>query len=88
MKPDDIPQDVWEQAEMLVISVDGVPTDGGIYNVARALLEAHQRGRREGTEEAATLLHDHATVSNGEFLDPAVPDILAAIRAKAEETAT
>lgn len=41
-KPDDIPQDVWERAKMLVISVDGMPSDGNIYNIAKGAIMAER----------------------------------------------
>lgn len=41
----------------------------------RSMAEA----KREGMEEAATFLRDHVTISSGETLDPAIPEILKAL---------
>lgn len=85
MKPEWCPQEFWELATNL--EMDVAVNHGGEFPapiLAKALLDAHQRGRREGMEEAAALLRDHATISNGEALDPAVPEILAFISAKGQ----
>lgn len=47
----------------------------------RSMAEA----KREGMEEAAALLRDHVTISNGETLDPAIPEILKALYQKASD---
>lgn len=53
-KPDWCPQWAWDAANMAVVHAPDY-TQRLHEDVARALLDAHQRGRREGMEEAAPL---------------------------------
>ena len=56
MKPEWCPQELWDEACKCMtawpLSVEGRS------RIARALLDAHQRGRREGMEEAATMIDE------------------------------
>lgn len=70
MKPEWCPQEVWESAGD---TIGGWTIDDGTNNqfwacqssVAKALLEAHQRGRREGMEEVAVWHDGQAGAARG-----------------------
>lgn len=55
MNPDDIPQWAWDVARNMLAKPI---SPWAVNKIARALLEAHQRGRREGMEEAAGMIEE------------------------------
>lgn len=105
MKPEWCPQWAWDEADRLADASSKYWHDiywGGQSDitlnehVARAILEAHQRGRREGMEEAAEVVRQQVPTIPGDGpTDPiqeaeyfALGHTLIAIRAKAQEVAS
>ncbi len=99
MKPEWCPQDVWEKARRLHIELIKTlayahPSEDEI--IARALLEAEQRGRRMGMEEAAKVAEyagntwsgtrDHMQACQEAAVDDKCVEIASDIRAKMEES--
>lgn len=54
-KPEWCPQDVWDNAEIALKFVPAGDDAAQIASIARAILEAEQRGRRMGMEESAEI---------------------------------
>lgn len=92
MEPDDIPQWAWGEAIRVERSltahrsIGDMPNLANVERIARALIAAEQRGKNEGLAEAAEILRDNCTIAGGEAVDPAAPEIIAAIRSKIKET--
>lgn len=68
-KPDWCPQEIWSKAYSISESVKAECVERGLFlgtgnaidvydhHIARALLEAERRGRRQGMKEAASITH-------------------------------
>lgn len=84
-KPDWCTREVWERAEMLVVSVNGDATESGVYNIARALMEAERRGMEKAASIAEPFVSYGDPVDASVGLGPIGKRIAAAIRAKAQE---
>ena len=96
MKPEWCAQWAWDAASG-ALTASGLANDriGLTAHLARALLDAHQRGRREGMEEAASVARcafddrpHRDSMDWHDGFDDGTKAAEYAIRAKAEETAT
>lgn len=96
MKPEWCPQKIWTAAVKIAWPIIWLHADAeqaGTEAIASALLDAHQRGRREGMEEAAEVVRQQVpTIPVDGPTDPvqeaeyfALGHALTAIRAKAQE---
>ena len=89
MKPEWCPQWAWDEAEKAIRLPSPTYHDYAV-SVSRALCYAHQRGRREGMEEAAGVCDAEIEQARefGPHHIPIISGIRQAIRAKAQEVKT